>query len=496
MTAPRLPLIGLLGLLTFTLPAPASASAGDPKPNFVVIFIDDLGYGDIGPFGSKINLTPELDRMAAEGMKLTSFYVAAPVCTPSRAALMTGCYSQRIGLARGSDHAVLFPGDPHGLHPDELTIAEILKTQGYATGCFGKWHLGDQPGFLPNDQGFDAYFGIPYSNDMWPGHSNRRWSFPPLPLLRNRTVIGQVDSMADQGSLCRQFTDEAVRFIRRHRDRPFFVYLPHAFVHHPRAARPEFMNRAKRPIRDRPAPETRDRTVTRAQIEEIDWSVGEILKTLRELQLDQNTLVLFTSDNGGSRGCVNTPLRGGKGSAFEGGMRVGTLAWWPRSVPAGSANGSILTALDLLPTFASLAGAPLPQDRILDGSDITASLQGESSSTDADRTFFYYQQNRLRAVRSGPWKLFADGKLYHLETDLSESTDVAADHPEVTNRLASLLERARKDLGDGELKGANVRPVGRIPHSRTLVPRTGAEGEDAFLPTLQIKPPAATRPSN
>ncbi|MEO0416343.1 MAG: sulfatase-like hydrolase/transferase, partial [Verrucomicrobiota bacterium] len=249
------------------------------KPNFVVIFIDDLGYGDIGPFGSTKNSTPHLDRMAEEGRTLTSFYLASPVCTPSRASLMTGCYPQRVGLEKGSGHIVLFPGDKHGLHPDEITIADSLKAQGYATGCFGKWHLGDQPQFLPTAQGFDEYYGIPYSNDMWPGL--KRWAFPPLPILRGTEIEELVPDMDAQALLCKKFTDEATQFMRDHKDEPFFVYLPHAFVHSPRQASPEFATDGKSP--------------EQGQVEEVDWSVGQVLDTIRELGIEEKTFVLFTS---------------------------------------------------------------------------------------------------------------------------------------------------------------------------------------------------------
>ena len=445
------------------------ACADEPRPNFVVIFIDDMGYGDIGPFGSTINHTPHLDRMAEEGMKLTSFYVAAPVCTPSRAALMTGCYPKRVGLAKGSFHAVLFPGDKHGLHPDEITIAEVLVEAGYATGCFGKWHLGDQPQFLPKSQGFDEYFGIPYSNDMWHGHQG--WYFTPLPLVRGAEAVGEVKTMEDQAQLCKLFTDEAVAFIRRNEDRPFFAYLPHAFIHHPRAARKPFLDKAGNPDQ-----------VTGAQIEEVDWSVGQVLEALRQSELDERTLVIFTSDNGGARGCVNRPLRGGKGSALEGGMREPTLAWWPGNVPAGSVCDELMTAMDLLPTFAALAGADAPQDRILDGKDVSDLLLARPGARSPHDAFFYYQGNNLRAVRSGPWKLFVDGRLYHLERDISEAHDVAATNPDVVARLEEHLARAGEDLGDGEKPGKNCRPVGVADHPRVILPRPGVEGEAAYAP--------------
>jgi len=442
-------------------------------PNIVLMLVDDMGYGDIGPFGSTLNHTPNLDRMAAEGMKLTSFYVAAPVCTPSRAALLTGCYPARVGLARGSGHAVLFPGDTWGLHPDEITIAEVLRAAGYATGCFGKWHLGDQPGFLPADQGFDAYFGIPYSNDMWPGH--RGWPFPKLPLLRGREVVGEVEDMDDQATLCRRFTDAAVEFVRGHHDRPFFVYLPHAFIHHPRRASERFMQRTKNPDR-----------VTGGQIEEVDWSVGQLLGALRELGIAEKTLVLFTSDNGGARGCVNRPLRGGKGSTWEGGMREPTVAWWPGTVPAGTVCDEVCTAMDLLPTFAKLAGGSVPQDRIIDGRDVAPLLRAEPGARSPHEAFFYYAGPNLRAVRSGPWKLHAAGQLYNLDDDIGESRNVAAQHPEVVARLETHLARARADLGDGKRKGANCRPVGVAENPRTLLPRPGVEGDAAYAPTLSL----------
>ena len=447
----------------------AARSARD-RPNFVVIFIDDMGYGDIEPFGSKLNRTPALSRMAKEGMKLTSFYVAAPVCTPSRAALMTGCYPQRVGLGMGSWHGVLFPGDKHGLHPDEITVAEVLQKAGYATGCFGKWHLGDQPMFLPNQHGFDEYYGIPYSNDMWPAHS--KWNFPRLPILRNGKVVGEVKTMADQGQLCRLLTERAVEFIRKNKDRPFFVYVPHAFVHHPRAATKKFLDRTKNPDK-----------VTGAQIEEVDWSVGQILDTLRELKLADSTLVLFTSDNGGSRGCVNRPLRGGKGSTWEGGMREPTLAWWPDRVPAGSVCDEVATAMDVLPTLAKLAGANVPTDRIIDGKDISPLLLAAPGSTSPHEAFYYYSRTNLQAVRSGRWKLFARGnRLYDLRADIGETKNVAATHPEVVRRLKALLASARRDLGDGAKAGKGCRPVGVAKDPRTILPRPGVEGPAASAP--------------
>jgi arylsulfatase A-like enzyme len=438
-----------------------------------------MGYGDIGPFGSTINQTPHLDRMAAEGRKMTSFYVASPVCTPSRAALMTGSYPQRVGLEKGSGHIVLFPGDPHGLHPDEITIAETLKKAGYATGCFGKWHLGDQPRFLPTSQGFDTYFGIPYSNDMWPGLT--RWQCPDLPIVEDTEVVDLVKDMDDQATLCRRFTEKAAAFIRENKDRPFFVYLPHAFVHGPRLASPEFMADGK--------------TVETAQVEEVDWSVGQILDTIREEGVSENTLVLFTSDNGPAGGLSAGPLRGRKGSSFEGGHREPTVAsfegghreptvaWWPGTIPAGTSCDELSTAMDLHPTFAKMAGQEIPGDRVIDGKDIAPLLLGEKGAMTPHDRFFYQQGGNLAAVRSGDWKLFVKGELYHLGNDLAETKNVAKENPDIVARLSAMLGEFRADLAE------NSRPVGFAENSRTLVPRPGVEGEEGYLPTLSLPKP-------
>ncbi len=449
----------LFAVLPLALAFPAMA-----KPNLIVIFIDDMGYGDIGPFGSTKNDTPHLDRMAKEGMKLTSFYVASPVCSPSRAALMTGSYPKRVGLAKGSGHIVLFPGDVHGLNPKEITIAEMLKEEGYATGCYGKWHLGDQPEFLPTSQGFDEYYGIPYSNDMWPGL--KRWKFPHLPILRGTKVVDQVDDMDEQAELCRLFTEEAVKFIEKNKDGPFFVYLPHAFVHGPRKARPEFMAKAK--------------TVEEAQVEEVDWSAGQILDAVRKAGIEKNTFVLFTSDNGGAGGLSSAPLRGGKGSAWEGGVREPTIAWWPGKVPAGSVCKEIASTMDLLPTFAKWAGGKVPDDRVIDGKDVGDLFLGKPGAKTPHDRFFYHQADNLRAVRSGPWKLFRNGPLYNLDKDLGEKKNVAAKHPEIVKRLTGYMNKFEQNIKK------NSRPIGKAKNPRTLVPRPGAEGEDAYTPTLLI----------
>ena len=434
------------------------------QPNFVIIFIDDMGYGDIEPFGSKINKTPNLNRMAKEGRTLSSFYVASPVCTPSRAALMTGSYPQRVGLQRGSGHIVLFPGDHHGLNPDEITIAETLKAAGYATGCFGKWHLGDQPQFLPTAQGFDTYYGIPYSNDMWP--PLKRFKCPDLPVVRDTKVVELVKDMDDQAMLCKKFTDEATRFIRAHKDEPFFVYLPHAFVHGPRKASPAFMAEGKK--------------VEQSQVEEVDWSVGEVLQTIRDAGIAEKTLVLFTSDNGPAGGLSAGPLRGRKGSAYEGGHREPTIVWWPGTIPAGSTSDELTTSMDLHPTFAGMAGQAMPADRVIDGKDIRPIILGVAGAKTPHDRFFYQQGGQLAAVRAGDWKLFVKGELYNLRSDLGEKNNVAKSHPEVVLKLQGMLEDFRADIAK------NSRPVGLAENARTLVPRPGVPGEAGYIPTLKI----------
>lgn len=463
------------------------------RPNFILVFIDDMGYGDIGAFGSTDNRTPEIDAMANEGMKLTSFY-AHPVCTPSRAALMTGSYPIRNGLQTGFWHPVLMPGDPQGIHPDEVTVAEVLKNRGYATGIIGKWHLGDQPEFLPNNHGFDYYFGLPYSNDMSPFMPLNPRNHPPLPLLRNGEVIREVPE--DQSFLTGDYTSEALAFIDRHRKQAFFLYIPHSMVHVPLWAGEDFK-------------ETSSNGVLGDCIEEIDRGVGEIRKKLEEHGIAENTLVFFTSDNGPARGSAG-PLRGRKGSTYEGGLRVPTVAYWPGTVPGGSAYGDTATTMDILPTFAALAGAESQSDRV-DGFDISAILKGDTSQASAYEAFYYYRGYELRAVRSGKWKLHTDGTLYNLDADIAESNDRASEEPEVMARLSALLDEGRQALGTGpqwpidpgiELP-ATARPIGKIDREpKLLIPRHGLSGDAAHAPpvrtkTVSVSPPADyVRPSN
>ena len=452
------------------VPKTIAANSTEAKPNFVVIFTDDLGYQDVGCFGSPDIRTPRLDAMAAEGMKFTSFY-AQPICGPSRAALMTGCYPLRVA-ERGNVKQV------HPiLHSDEITVAEVLKTKGYATACFGKWDLAKhaQAGFFmdlfPTRQGFDYFYGTPTSND---GIAN---------LYRNEDLI---EPKSDMSTLTRRYTDEAIGFIEKHAGDPFFVYIPHTMPHTRLDASPQFKGKSKRGLYG-------------DVIEEIDFNVGRILDSIRKLGVADKTYVLFTSDNGpwliknknhedGHRprdhGGSAGPLRSGKVSTFEGGLRVPTILWGPGRVPKGTTCDKIASTLDVLPTFASLASASVPDDRVIDGEDITHLFHGDFDKANADKAFFYYLRVHLQAVRQGQWKLhlprdkeppgaapfsrnnhiaapdrvgFDKPFLVDLSNDIGETTDVSADHPKVVRRLLSLAEEMRDDLGDHDRVGKNMR---------------------------------------
>ncbi len=454
----------LLGGLALVAAEPKS------KPNFVVIFTDDQGYGDLSCFGGTHVSTPRIDQMAREGARLTSFYVAAPVCTPSRAALMTGCYPKRIDLATGSDFGVLLDADPKGLHPDEVTVAEVLKEVGYATGIFGKWHLGDQPEFLPTRQGFDEFYGIPFSHDIHPFHPRQdHFQFPPLALLDGEEVI-EMDPDADY--LTKAITERAVSFIKRKKDQPFFLYVPHPIPHKPLHVSPPFMKGVAPEVVAKLKGEDgnidyriRDKLFQQA-IAEIDWSVGEILDTLKAEGLDENTLVIFTSDNGPAVGNAG-PLRGKKGSTFEGGMREATVVRWPGKIPAGRDNSELMTTMDLLPTFARLAGARIPTDRVIDGRDIWPVLAKGARSP--HERFFYHRGNTLSAVRSGKWKLHvSDGQpsaLYDLSADVGETTNLVENAPEVVERLHGYLREFSRDIRE------NSRPAGFVSDPQPLAKR-------------------------
>lgn len=441
-------------------------------PNIIVMLMDNLGYGDLGCYGSRMHRTPNLDRLAAEGMRLTSWYSTSGVCTPSRASLMTACYPRRVNMhVSGRGGCVLFPVDPKGLNPSEKTLATLLRQQGYATACVGKWHLGDQAPFLPTRHGFDRFFGCPYSEDMVPGDRHPDW--PPLPLMRDETVI---EAPADRGTLTRRYTEEAVRFIRENRDRPFFLYLPHAMpgsTDRPFASPPFEGGSANGPYGD--------------SIEELDWSAGEIAKVLDEMDLSEKTLLIWTSDNGAvgwnPRQGSNAPLRGWGYDTSEGGQRVPCIARWPGRIPPGVVRDDVLTMMDVLPTATHLAGTAPPHDRLIDGHDILPILTDEpgAASPYDEPGFFYYYREQLQAVRSGPWKFYlplerkmrrldgrlegaapAETELYDLRGDIGETCEVSAQHPDVVARLTALAERARADLGDVGRDGANQRPAGRV----------------------------------
>jgi len=447
----------VIGLRAFAADA---RQAGDaPRPNVVIIFCDDLGYGDLACFGHPTIRTPNLDRMAREGQKWTSFYVAAPVCTPSRSALMTGRLPIRTGMC-SDRRRVLFPDSAGGLPPEEVTIADVLKPVGYKTACFGKWHLGHLPQYLPTEQGFDTYLGIPYSNDMdrvadSPKGREAFWDpkieYWNAPLMRDTEIV---ERPADQNTITKRYAEEAVRFIRANKEGPFFVYLAHSMPHVPLFASAGFQGQSLRGLYG-------------DVIEEIDWSVGQVLDTLRELDLDERTLVVFTSDNGpwlifdqhgGSAGL----LRDGKGSTWEGGMREPTLFWWPGTIPPRVVR-ELGSTLDLLPTCAKLAGAKLPGDLTLDGQDISPALLGTGPSPrDA---MFFYRGVQLYAVRKGPFKAhfitrpaYGQGKaehhdppvLYHLGHDPSERFDVAEKYPDVVAEICKLAEAHTAAMEPGE----------------------------------------------
>lgn len=456
----------------------AGCAADAPrKPNFIILWCDNLGYGDVEPFGSNPHRTPNLVRMAKEGRRFTHFYSTSGVCTPSRASLMTGSYAQRVGMHWNErDEHVLRPISPYGLHPDEITVAELLKEEGYATALIGKWHLGDQPEFLPTRQGFDSYWGIPYSDDMVqeqgrriaPRFDGANW--PPLPLMENEAVV---EAPADRSTLTKREAERAVAFIEANEDRPFFLYLAHAM---PGSTRTPFSSEAFR-SKSRNGP-------WGDAVEELDWAAGQVLDKLVELGIAENTLVLWTSDNGApnnpddlARG-TNKPLHGRGYSTSEGGQRIPLIAWQPGSVPADTVSAEMASTLDVLPTFVGMAGGEPPSDRKLDGYDIRPLLFGEPGVTSPYEAFYFYDREQLQAVRSGPWKLFVpleafgrhphfrpgDGSeplLFNVLDDIGSTRNVAAEHPETVARLMELAERARAELGDSNRTGTGQRAIGR-----------------------------------
>lgn len=450
------------------------AAGRGQQPNILLINCDDLGYGDLGCYGSRCNVTPFLDGLAAGGAKLTSFYAASPVCSPSRGALMTGCYPPRIGFSSFEGQCVLFPGQGVGLNRQEETIAGLLQARGYATACIGKWHCGDQPEFLPTNHGFDHYYGLPYSNDMGrqAGYElpDGGMRFPPLPLLLDDQVIEQ---QPDQASLTSRYVEEAVRFLRRERGRPLFLYFSHMHVHLPLYAADRFVRESQNGDYG-------------ACVAEIDWAAAALVQELKQLGLYENTLILFTSDNGsrGDHGGSNAPLRGAKQSTWEGGMRVPMIAHWPGHVPAGQVLDGIACNIDLLPTLVGLAGAGLPE-KAIDGVDLWGWLSGQCGRSPRDK-LYYYRAEALEAVRSGPWKLHF-GKwgepcheLYHLDEDPAEQHNLYDSRPDVVKRLEAVADDARTGLGDSlcGMAGSRCRPVGRVENP---APLTGYDPNHPYI---------------
>ena len=444
----HLPLIGIL-LTVWLLTETCDVRARDTKPNFVVIYGDDLGYGDLSCFGNQRTSTPNLDRMAAEGVKLTDFHVAAAVCSASRAALLTGCYPQRIGILEA-----LGPKAKIGINADELLIPELLGTLGYTSAIYGKWHLGDAPQFLPLQNGFDDYFGLPYSNDMWPNHPTNK-NFPVLPLFERNKVV---ELNPDQTRLTTWYTERAVKFIETNRDKPFFLYVPHNMPHVPLFVSEKFAGKS---VQGRYGD----------VLMEIDWSVGQILEAIRKSGLDENTIVIFASDNGpwlsyGDHAGTAGSLREGKGTTWEGGHRVPFIARWPKRIPAGTVCDELAATIDLLPTLVAWAGGTLPQALKIDGQDIGELLTIPGTKTPHE-VFYYYWDYRLEAIRSGPWKLHfphsyrslkgepgnggqpgpyveaqTELALFNLNEDVGERTNVINEHGEVVARLNQLAEVA------------------------------------------------------
>jgi arylsulfatase A-like enzyme len=454
----------------------APQSTPSRPPNIVIVFIDDMGYADIGPFGAKAYATPNLDRLAREGRVFTDFYVSQAVCSASRASLMTGCYNVRVGIT-----GALGPKSKIGISDGEVTLAQICKQKGYATACYGKWHLGDAKQFLPMRHGFDDYFGLPYSNDMWPLHPTAGKNFPDLPLIEKNEIVIPKMTDADQNLLTMQYTERAVSFIEKNKDRPFFLYVPHTMVHVPLHVSDRFRGKSGAGLFG-------------DAVMEVDWSVGEIAGAIRRHGLERDTILLFTSDNGpwlsyGEHAGSAGPLREGKGTMFDGGCREPTIFWGPGRVPAGTVCREPAMTIDILPTVAKLIGATLPSHKI-DGLDVWPLLAGEPGAASPHEAYYFYWDRELHAVRWKTWKLHFShdyrtlngrpgGKaglpakydkghielsLFDLEKDPGEKVDVKADHPDVVEKIKSLADAMRQDLGDEATKHPSVgaREPGRL----------------------------------
>lgn len=466
----------ILTALALLLAIPAVGAAKDRLPNFVIIFIDDMGYADIGPFGAEGYETPHLDRMAREGRIFTDFYATQAVCSASRAGLMTGCYNVRVGIFGALAHRA-----NQGINAAEMTLAEVVKQKQYATACYGKWHLGHHPKFLPLNHGFDEYFGLPYSNDMWPFHPTAGKSFPDLPLMEGDRVIDPQVTPEEQNMLTTWYTEHAVRFIEQNADRPFLLYVPHSMVHVPLYVSDKFRGKSARGLFG-------------DVVMEVDWSVGQILDTIRRLKLDKDTMVVFTADNGpwlsyGDHAGSAGPLREGKGTMFDGGCREPTVMWWPGKIPPGTQCHEPAMTIDLLPTIAHLIGAELPDHKI-DGKNIWPLIAGQPGAKSPHEALFFYWGRELHAVRMGKWKLHFPHQyrtlagrpggtggqpapyqeaeiglsLFDLESDVGETTNVADQHPDVVAQIEKLADQMRADLGDARTKqqGSGAREPGQL----------------------------------
>lgn len=443
------------------------------KPNIVLIFADDMGYGDLGVYGATEWKTPNLDQLAADGVRFTQFYVPHAVCSASRAALLTGTYANRLEIFGALDHTAT-----HGLNPEETTIAEMLKANGYATGMVGKWHLGHLAPFLPTEQGFDSYYGLPYSNDMWPHHPEAKNYYPPLPLYRNTAVI---DTLDDQSMLTTNYTEEALAFIEKSKDKPFFLYLAHSMTHVPLFVSDKFKGKSGQGLYG-------------DVMMEVDWSVGQVREKLEELGLAENTIIIFTSDNGpwlsyGGHAGLTAGLKEGKGTSWDGGIREPGIFVWPNHFPAGKVENQAAMTIDILPTLAEITGSRLPELPI-DGRSILPIL--EDKEMEPKPYFAYYNRNELQAVIYGKWKMVFphtyrsilegtemrnDGipvkyhmlkleksELFDLSTDPNETTDLSESNPEIVSKLIEFADKARSDMGDAltESDGTGLRKHGKI----------------------------------